>query len=62
MENYLEKIIEKKVFEKKCENIDEMAEFYVEKIKKNFEKYNKESFVCNDGPINMSNFISLMNL
>ena len=61
MENYLEKIMEKKVFEKKCENIDEMVEFYVEEIKKNFEKYNEESFVCNDGSVNMSNFIRKKN-
>ncbi|MEA1963146.1 MAG: hypothetical protein U9M94_02800 [Patescibacteria group bacterium] len=49
------------VFEKKCESIDEMLEYYVKEIKKNFKKYDDEGFVCGDGSIRMSSFIRKKN-
>jgi len=43
--------------ETKCENIDEMVEFYVARIKDKFAQYNEEDIVNVDGSINTRNYI-----
>jgi hypothetical protein len=43
--------------ETKCENIDEMVEFYVAKIKDKFVQYNEEGIVNIDGSINTRRYI-----
>ncbi len=44
--------------EKKCENIDEMLEFYISKIKTQFKSYNEEDIVNTDGSINTRRYIA----
>jgi len=44
-------------FETKCENIDKMLEFYIVKIKAQFEQYNEEDIINIDGSINTRRYI-----
>ncbi|MCK5416397.1 hypothetical protein KAI92_03150 [Candidatus Parcubacteria bacterium] len=59
--NKLQSNNKKEAFEKKCDNLDGMVEFYINEIKKSFEKYKEEDIVNEDGSINMNNYMRKKN-